>query len=212
MSQPLSVITVIVEVQRLLEMAAYVVVRDPLIAGTNQDKLEFEREQPTEVLSGHWLLAEDAVSIVAIVVYDHLSDLLASWHLAQGAVVDLISRKLSTSDPKLWEGYLVLINPALPTVADKREIEKIRHDVSRVRKIVATGEELLTVSDVERVLLPFLPIDVGTFDVGPASLLEILPGLLATQGVPLDSATVIVDAFKKQEPLLERLFRKKEGQ
>jgi hypothetical protein len=126
--------------------------------------------------------------------------------------VDLISKKLSTSDPKLWEGYLVLINPSLPTAESKYEIEKIRHDVSRIRKLVATGEELQTVSDVERVLLPFLPIDIGTFDVGPTSLLEILPGLLAKRGIPLDSASAIVDAFKSQQSLLELLFRKREIQ
>ena len=206
---PLSRTTILVEIQRLLENAGYVVKRDPLAAGTTPSELKVE--PIPEALAGRWLLAEDSIAIVAIVVYDHLSDLLSSWHLAQGAVVDLISNKLSTSDPKLWEGYLVLINPSLPTVDGKRDVEKIRHDVSRIRKLVATGEELQTISDVERVLLTFLPIDVGTFDVGPASLLEMLPRLLATHEIPLASATAIVDAFKNKEPLLERLFREGQG-
>ncbi len=208
MATPLSASAIIAEVQRLLEQAQYVVRRDVLTGGTNGTKNDHALAQVSQMYAGRWLWAEDAVAIVAIVVYDHLTDLLSSWNLAQGAVVDLISKKLSTSDPKLWDGYLVLINPSHVSVEGKSEIETIRHDVSRVRKIVATGEELNSISDVESILLPFLPIDVGTFDVGPASLLEILPALLAEKGVPLDSATTIVDAFKKHEPLLEKLFEK----
>lgn len=208
MATPLSAIAILAEAERLLKQAQYVVRREMLTVEPNVSATHNALTRLSQIHAGRWLWAEDAVAILAIVVYDHLNDLLTSWNLAQGAVVDLISKRLSTSDPKLWDGYLVLINPSHATVEGKSQLEKIRHDVSRVRKIVATGDELHTISDVERILLPFLPINVGTFDVGPASLLEILPSLLAKEGVPIDSATAVVEAFKKQEPLLEKLFKK----
>ena len=47
---------------------------------------------------------EDAYGIVALVVHETWKDLLSHWIDAQSALVDLISARVSRSEPKAWEG------------------------------------------------------------------------------------------------------------
>ncbi|MGH2403880.1 MAG: hypothetical protein ACRDGN_05370, partial [bacterium] len=125
-------------------------------------------------------LLEDAYGIVAVVVYETWEDLVTRWPDAQGFLVDLISKHVSSADAKAWEGYLVLLTPAVIGMASRSDADRIRYDTTRVRKLLATGEELRTVSDVERVLLPLLPLDeveVGRHE----STVEMLPELLTTE-------------------------------
>jgi hypothetical protein len=96
---------------------------------------------------------EDSFGIVAVIIYETWRDLESTWSEAQAAFVELISKQFTSNDAKAWDGYLVLLTPA---AAEYSDVTKIRYDTTRVRKLVATGDELKTLADVGRVLLPLL--------------------------------------------------------
>jgi len=84
------------------------------------------------------------------------------------------------------------------------EADTIRSDTGRLRKLLATGEELQILGDVERVLMPLLPLhEVDSADQG--STLSMLPDVLSAKGLPRDAVEIVVKAFLDQQPLLERL-------
>src|SRR2546426_1982003 len=87
---------------------------------------------------------EDTYGIVAVVVYETWEDLDTRWPDAQGFLVDLISEHVSSADAKAWEGYLVLLTPAVIGMTSQPDADRIRYDTTRVRKFLATGEELKT--------------------------------------------------------------------
>lgn len=155
-------------------------------------------------------LFEDEYNIVGIVVFDTCGELLQSWPDLQGSLVDLISKHVGKGEAKSWDGYLVLLTSGVAP-SEETEIEAVRYNTTRIRKIVATGEELRTVTDVERVLRPLLPLSDERAAMDSASALDVLPRLLAEQGIAQDTTRVLVDAFRNQSPLIERLHEK-EGQ
>ncbi len=148
---------------------------------------------------------EDPYSVVALLVYESWGELSSNWTDAQAALVELMSAHMTSDDPKSWEGYLVLLTPGVapgevyPSVAD------IRYDVSRVRKLIATGNELTQIGDVERTLLPLLPMQPPASAHGDASVLSLLPSLLAGRDIDEGAVTAVIDAFIAQEPLVESL-------
>lgn len=165
--------------------------------------------------SKHWetstsRLFEDEYNIVGIVVFDTCGELLQAWTDLQGSLVDLISKHIGQAEAKSWDGYLVLLTSGVAP-SEEAEIEAVRYNTSRLRKIVATGEELRTVTDVERVLRPLLPLRDEPAATDNTSALDVLPRLLAEQGIAQDTTRVLVDAFRSQSPLIERLHEK-EGQ
>lgn len=149
-------------------------------------------------------LFEDRFGIVAIVVYETWRDLLSRWPDAQAALVDLISQNVSSNDAKAWEGYLVLLTLG---VGSHSEVNTIRYDTSRVRKLVATGDDLRILADVERALLPLLPLGDVPLVAEQDSALEMLPQLLERRNIPEEAVRLIVLAFREQQPLLEQLHR-----
>lgn len=164
--------------------------------------------------SGNGRLYEDAYGVVAIIVFETWSGLRSGWTNAQATLVELMSEYLGKEDAKAWEGYLVLLTPGEPdleTGVDERE--SIRYDTSRVRKLVATGEELGSLLDVERVLLPVLPLNGQAAVPDPErSILDLLPELLASDDVDPEAVSALIDAFQKQRPLLEALHSWRAGQ
>jgi len=151
-------------------------------------------------------LFEDAYNVVGIVVFDTCSELLRSWADLQASLVNVISDNIGHAEWKAWDGYLVLLTPGLAPSAEAN-IEAVRYDTTRLRKIVATGEDLRNPTDVERVLRPLLPLGLEQANLSQESALELLPKLLADQGVPTETSQLLVDAFRKQAPLLERLHQ-----
>lgn len=149
-------------------------------------------------------LFEDPYGIVAVVVYDTWSDLFTAWPNAQATLVEIISKHLSQSEAKAWDGYLVLLTPGMPSGDGRKAADAIRNDTSRVRKLLATGEELRSLADVERAVLPLLPLAESELEE-QRSVLEMLPPLLAQKGVPEDAVRVVVEAFAEQHPLVESL-------
>jgi hypothetical protein len=152
-------------------------------------------------------LFEDPYGIVAVVVYETWGDLAGAWPDAQGRLVELISSHLRRPEPKSWEGYLVLLTPAVCPSTARSEAAAIRYDTNRVRKLVATGDELPTLDDVEQALLPLLPLQVESQLGTSSALLDRLPDLLAGRGIDAEAARTVVRAFTENESILERLHQ-----
>lgn len=150
-------------------------------------------------------LFEDKYGIVAVIVYETWADLQSGWIKAQEALVELISRYFTSSDAKAWEGYLVLLTPSLVDIDARAEADAIRYDTSRVRKLLATGNELKEFADIERVFVPLLMLDPDLYVNDQESALDMLPQLLAQKGLPEGAVQVIIRAFSQQQPLVEQL-------
>jgi hypothetical protein len=146
---------------------------------------------------------EDKLGIVAVLVYDTWKDLVEGWQSAQAHLVSLISHHLSSGEPKAWDGYLVLLTPS--PLSTEVELNKIRYDVTRLRKIVATGDELSSTSDLERVIAPLLPIEGSLISTANGTILSRLPGMLAEQDIPEEDTRAVIGAFMRQESLVEKL-------
>jgi hypothetical protein len=154
---------------------------------------------------GHARLGEDPYCVVMVAAYENWPELEKGWEETQGALVDIISGKLSRSDPKSWEGFLVLFCPFPLTRDEKRSADSIRYDTRRVRKIVAAGDDLLVLQDVERALLPLLPFEIQEAIDRPKDILDGLPGLLSSHGISEQLTIRLLDAFERQESLVQSL-------
>ncbi|MFA5890840.1 MAG: hypothetical protein WDA27_07805 [Actinomycetota bacterium] len=184
--------TILAEAARLLEDGGYHVLRDaePLIG----------------VSSDRGLVAEDKYGIVTLVVFGTWADLWREWTDVQGALVSLISDRFTRGEAKAWEGYLVLLTAAPIGPDAVQQANSIRYDTHRVRKLVGTGEDLKTLKDIDRVLLPLMPLgpsELPSSDDG--SFLATLPELLAGRGVNRGAADALVQAFRSRQPLMEKL-------
>lgn len=156
-------------------------------------------------------LFEDEYNIVGIVVFDTCGELLQAWPDLQGSLVEMISRHVGLGESKSWDGYLVLMTPG-QAPSESAEVEAVRYNTTRLRKLVATGDELRSPIDVERVLRPLLPFGQERANLSQESALDLLPRLLAEQGIPKETTQIIVDAFREQAPLLERLHKQRGDQ
>jgi hypothetical protein len=153
-------------------------------------------------------LFEDEYSVVGIVTFDTCEELLRAWPDDQAVLVDVISRYIGSQESKSWDGYLVLLTPALaPSETDA--IEAVRYDTTRLRKLVGTGDDLKLPTDVERVLRPLLPLRSERASLAQESALDLLPRLLAAVDISEEVTRLLVDAFRQQSPLLEQLHQQR---
>lgn len=144
---------------------------------------------------------EDDVSIVGVAQFRSWTALRTNWIDAQSVLVDLLTERLDRSDPKAWEGYLVLLT--LDRAVNPAEVDEIRRDTTRLRKIVATGEDLTSISQVDDALLPVLPLSGGVLRHDAGGILGRLPGLLAEKGIDEALTLRVVGAFDSDRPLME---------
>jgi hypothetical protein len=151
-------------------------------------------------------LFEDEYSVVGITVFETCRELLQAWPSVQASLVEVISRHVGSQESKSWDGYLVLLTPGIAP-SEAEAIEFVRYNTSRLRKLVATGDDLKLSSDVERVLRLLLPLYSEDISLRQNSALDLLPGLLAAQMIPENVTRILIDAFKKQAPLLEQLHQ-----
>jgi len=156
------------------------------------------------LLGSNSRLFEDPYGILAIVAYDTWADLSSHWVDAQGLLVELISKYVPQAEAKAWDGYLVLLTPSILRGDARQEVMEIRYDTNRVRKLVATGEELKALVDLQTVLLPVLPLGAAEVPT-QVSALDVLPRVLARKGISQEAVDVLVRAFSNQESLMERL-------
>ncbi len=77
---------------------------------------------------------------------------------------------------------------------------------------MATGEDLSAAGDVERLLRPLLPLRTAQVSIAQGTALDLLPGLLAEQGINAKTTEVIVKSFIEQEPLMDALHRQRRSQ
>ncbi len=156
-------------------------------------------------------LFEDEYNVVGIVIFDTCGELLRAWPDLQGSLVDVISGQVGHEEGKSWDGYLVLLTAGVAPSEDAG-IEAVRYNTTRLRKLVATGDDLRSLTDVDRVLRPLLPLGQERASLSQESALDLLPKLLADQGIPKETTQLLVDAFREQAPLLERLHQQRGGQ
>jgi hypothetical protein len=155
---------------------------------------------------GNTRLFEDPYGVIELAVYETWNELANGWADAQSFLVELISKYVSSNEPKAWDGYLVLLTPSIVPSASAELVTQIRTNINRVRKLVATGDDLTSTIDVERILLPLLPLSTeerATDREGKA--LDFLPDLLASRQVDIGAVRVLVQAFNEHQPLLEKL-------
>lgn len=154
---------------------------------------------------------EDPYSIAAVSVFGTWDELAERWANDQSLLVDVLSKYLSKGDAKSWDGYLILLTPgrAASETAQQAAVD-IRYNTRRVRKIVATGSELRDLPDVQRTLLPLLPMKLAVEpDEIPASALDRLPSMLADHGIPEPTTRGLVAAFQDGRPLLRALHEER---
>lgn len=150
-------------------------------------------------------LFEDVYSIVAVIAFPNWQDLVSRWIDTQSSLVELISEYISQEEDKRWEGYLAMLTTSLVPTSELKEIEKIRYDTARIRKLVTTGMQLKEISDVETALLPFLRLEEKTEESPDDAVLARLPKLLEDKSLNAELIKTVVDAFLAQKPLIETL-------
>jgi hypothetical protein len=144
---------------------------------------------------------------VLLVVHETWASLVEGWGDDQARLVELISAYMTRADPKSREGYLVLLCPAAPPTEEAGRLQEIRYDITRVRKLIAAGDELTELADVERAILPLLPVRAPSELEPESSALDFLPDLLEEQGIDRADSESLVEAFREQRPLLEAIHK-----
>lgn len=148
---------------------------------------------------------EDEYGIVGVFVYDSVADLDSLWSEAQDAVVDLITRYIGRDEAKAWDGYLCLMTPAVAEPALLSRMADIRRNTSRLRKLVATGCELKSVSDILRSLQALLPLEPQVAADVNTSALDALPGILLDHGISTAATVRLIEAFEQQDSMMRAL-------
>ena len=151
-------------------------------------------------------LFEDAYSLVSVVVYATWGELVTAWPDAQARLVETMATRLSKTESKAWDGYVVLLTPGYSEPSSGGTVSSIRYNTTRVRKLVAAGEDLQALEDVRRAILPLLP--VAQIDLEPTrDMLTVLKEALAKRGIDREDAEQAIVAFSRDEPILPALCR-----
>lgn len=149
---------------------------------------------------------EDPYSLVAVTIFDTWKQLQDRWPDSQSSLVDLVASKLSKSEAKAWDVYLAVLTPAFADTDSARELNAIRYDTTRVRKLISTGEDLTTLDGVRRTLLPLLPINPIALEP-PRDIFELLIDALESKGIERSDVRRLVDAFASNKDLISSLGR-----
>ena len=124
---------------------------------------------------------EDAYSVVCIAVYETWKELSSGWPQDQSSLVALMSEHFTRTEAKAWDGYLVLFTPSFVPTTERLDEISIQRNTLYLRKLLATGDELRSVDDVRRTLLPLLPLEEYAA-LEPRNALDALPVLLTSHG------------------------------
>lgn len=201
---------VIGEARRLLQEGGFTEA-DPIemiLASGHRGVVGEGEEVPLDVeTSGEILVFEDERSIVGLILYPSWADLAAGWERAQAEMVVRISQHLQRADPKSWDGYLVLLT--LDEVVSAEAVAQVRHDTRRLRKLVATGRELIAMSAIEDTLLPVLPFRVADLGMGRTTLIDRLPELLEAKGIDSSLAAAALASFRQNRSPMEGIWSRR---
>lgn len=149
---------------------------------------------------------EDEYGVVGLFTYETTADLIEQWSQAQDLLVELITHHISRDEAKAWDGYLVLLTAGLSDTIAAAEISQIRRDTNRVRKLVATRDEVRSISDIRRSLEGLLPLEPEMSLEASVSAMALLPEILAARGVERELGQQLVLAFEQQESMLSLLL------
>ncbi len=172
---------------------------------------EFEATGELETPNGHIVrIFEDRFSVVGVAYFETWLALETQWIEAQGALVELMSSRLTRSDPKSWEGYLLLFTSDQAT--DALAIDRVRRDTTRLRKLVTTGAEMQSILGVADALLPVLPLELSGGSNGAGRILDRLPQLLAPGGIDAELTRRVVAAFDGNRSPMEEIWKWRQSQ
>ena len=142
---------------------------------------------------------EDPYSVVCVAVYETWAELSSAWAEDQANLVALISTHFARNEAKAWDGYLVLLTPSVVPTNERLTAINIQRNTLHLRKLLAGGEELRSVSAVRRALLPLLPLEEHVA-LESRGVLDTLPSLLADRGVDEEAVQVAIAAFREPAP------------
>jgi len=155
---------------------------------------------------------EDEYAVIAICAFDSVEELVSGWGVMQDHVVEFMNAHVVSTDPKAWDGYLVLIANGGVSETLAAEVSLIRTDTRRVRKLVLTAEDLAArspdhldiTSKVRRALAPILDLALDS-TLGRTNPLETIQSRIgpgAGKNVDLD---LLVASYNEGSSLMESL-------
>lgn len=159
------------------------------------------------------LAFEDEYALVAVWRYDTFSDLETSWLAAQDHVISLLGSALVSSDPKSWDGYLIVVTADVVPLDQAAQLSSIRADTRRLRKLVITGDDvppqisstLEVAPAVRRALAPILDLTLPeTLHQGDP--LDSIMGRTGLAGPEAGTLDVVLDAYRRGRPPVEALY------
>jgi len=152
-------------------------------------------------------LLQNQYSVVMIATFETWDSLVESWPDYQSAAVEGMSRFLRRGEAKAADGYLVLLTPSPVPIGGIADANRIRSDTSRLRKLLGTADELRTISDVLKVIAALLPLSLGPVDSSGDDSLDSLPRILEERDIDPKATQAVVNAFKANAPIMQRLHQ-----
>lgn len=145
---------------------------------------------------------ETDYAVVCVVGFDTTTELQQLWTESEDLLAAVVGAKLDRQDAKAWELYLVL---ATPDVENARlELDAIRTDTRRARKVVVTGVDestgVLRAATLRRQLALLLPLP-SLHVLNSGDPLDEIPGA-ALEGSAMHA---LVESFRDGNPLLGTL-------
>jgi hypothetical protein len=102
------------------------------------------------------LLFEDEAIFGFVVLFEDANQLLESWKAKQTLFIQRNASALRRAHMKSWNCYSVYLSSQPASAAMKPLLAEIEEDLALTRKIV--GDGVSTQRDIQRALLPILPI------------------------------------------------------
>lgn len=106
------------------------------------------------------LLFEDDSILGFATLFESAADLLAQWREKQNTFIARTAAALRHSSTKSWNCYAVYLCSSPADDGLKPQLSDLEENLSLTRKLVADG--LATSRDIQRALLPILPIQNQT--------------------------------------------------
>lgn len=99
---------------------------------------------------------EDETLMGFVIEFDSTQALIDDWPRVEKGLLTKYSQNLREAGDKAWNVYLVCFTSSATTGGQERLVRWIEENLERTRKLAACAVE--TRADIERLLLPLLPI------------------------------------------------------